>query len=71
MFQIFYYEKSIIFYESVEEKFEDLNKDLDNRYISYANIFKNQSDISKIYYDFVHYNDYFYKCNFKKYHLIF
>ena len=55
----FYYEKSIIFYESVEEKFEDLNKDLDNRYISYANIFKNQSDISKIYYDFVHYNDYF------------
>ena len=34
-------------------------KNFNNNYVSYADIFKNQSDISKIYYDFVHYNDYF------------
>ncbi|MDC3074126.1 SGNH/GDSL hydrolase family protein [Candidatus Pelagibacter sp.] len=55
----FYYENSIKFYKAIEDKFEDLNKVSDNKYISYANIFKNQRDISKIYYDFVHYNDYF------------
>lgn len=55
----FYYENSIKFYEAVEEKFEKLNKNFNNNYVSYADIFKNQSDISKIYYDFVHYNDYF------------
>lgn len=55
----YYFDKSIRFYEIVEKRFKNLNEDINNKYISYASIFSNQKDLSKIYYDNVHYEDYF------------
>ena len=40
-------------------KFLKLNNSENNKYVSYVNIFSNQTDLSKIYYDNVHYNDQF------------
>ena len=53
----YYFDKSIKFYNLTEEKFLKLNISENNKYVSYVNIFSNQTDLSKIYYDNVHYND--------------
>lgn len=53
----YYFDQSIKFYDFIEKKFTKLNTDKNNKYISYANIFSNQNDLSKIYYDNVHYED--------------
>ena len=55
----YYFDKSIKFYNLTEEKFLKLNNSENNKYVSYVNIFSNQTDLSKIYYDNVHYNDQF------------
>lgn len=47
----------IKFYDEVETKFNNLNDNPNNRFVSFSKIFKQENNLDNIYYDSIHYKD--------------
>ena len=52
-----WFDKSILFYKDVKKDFTSLS-DKNNYYYDYSDIFSNEKNMHKIYYDSIHYTDY-------------
>ena len=53
----YWFNNMIKFYDDVEEKFNNLNDNHNNKFISFSKIFKKENNLNDIYYDSVHYKD--------------
>ena len=53
----YWFNNMIKFYDDVEEKFNNLNDNPNNKFISFSKIFKKENNLNDIYYDSVHYRD--------------
>jgi hypothetical protein len=53
----YWFSNMIKFYDDVETKFNNLNDNSNNRFVSFSKIFKDENNLQDIYYDSVHYKD--------------
>jgi hypothetical protein len=53
----YWFNNMIKFYDEVETKFNNLNDNPNNRFVSFSKIFKQENNLNYIYYDSIHYKD--------------